>query len=99
MADNYISQVTLPDNQTYDLKDAGAARDNHFHGNILNNGTISTSADIEVGDALVISTSANTGAVIKTTITFDASTTAQILSKAGTWVEMYRIPIEDWSQS
>lgn len=64
-----------------------AAAGNHAHGNIANAGTISTSSTIASGDAIVISTSANSGKISKMKITFDASTTTQVLSKAGTWVD------------
>lgn len=42
MADGYISQITLPDGNTYDIKDANAASSSHVHGNITNGGLLGT---------------------------------------------------------
>ena len=56
----------------------------HTHGNINDNGTISTSAAIAANAALVIAT-ATTGTVIKTTLVFDGSTTNKALTPKGTW--------------
>ena len=57
----------------------------HSHGNIANGGTISTSSAIANGDAIVISTSANSGKITKTTIMFDGDTDTQYLAKSGEW--------------
>lgn len=56
----------------------------HTHGNISNEGTITTSNSISNGDAIVISRSTS-GTISKSTITFDGTSSNQFLSQNGTW--------------
>ena len=81
-----ISQITLPSNDVYNLKDNDAARASHTHGNLANNGVISSTTTIANGDKLVI-IDANSDPVNKITgssITFGTST-AQWLNNSGKW--------------
>ena len=67
----------------------------HSHGNITDTGTISTSVTIANNDALVISTTANNGKIAKTTIKFDGTSTADVLSKKGTWTTLGTAAFKD----
>jgi len=59
---------------------------NHIHGNILNNGTItSTGVALAANDRLLFSDNSNSGKIERSSITFDGSTTTSFLSKKGTW--------------
>lgn len=87
MADpKYISQITLPDNETYNLKDSAAARVSHTHGNLTNDGKITSTATIASGDKLVIVDSDSTAGskITGSSITFGTST-AQWLNNSGKW--------------
>ena len=59
----------------------------HTHGNITNDGKLQSS-DITIasGDKLVVTDSSDSSKVARTSISFDGSTTTQVLSKKGTWV-------------
>lgn len=58
----------------------------HAHGNIQNGGTLQTN-DITIanGDKLVVTDSSDSSKVARTSISFDASTETQCLTKKGTW--------------
>lgn len=87
MADpQYISQITLPDNETYNVKDSAAARVSHTHGNLTNDGKITSTATIASGDKLVIVDSDSTAGskITGSSITFGTST-AQWLNNSGKW--------------
>jgi 6-phosphogluconolactonase (cycloisomerase 2 family) len=59
---------------------------NHLHGNITNQGYISSdSVTIESNDRLLFSDNNNSGKIERSSITFDGSTTTSFLSKKGTW--------------
>ena len=60
----------------------------HSHGEISNAGAISTSVTIANGDAIIIADSSASGVLKKASISFDGTTTSQVLSKAGTWVDV-----------
>lgn len=59
----------------------------HTHGNLTNDGKITTTATIANGDKLVIVDSDNTAKskIVGSSITFDGSTTSNALTQAGTW--------------
>ena len=57
----------------------------HTHGNITNDGAITTSGALANGDALIFAASDESDKLKKSSITFDGSTTNQCLTKAGTW--------------
>jgi hypothetical protein len=59
----------------------------HAHGNITNAGGITADAvTVASGDAIVVVDSSDTSKkVVKSSISFDGSTTTQALTKAGTW--------------
>ena len=62
------------------------AQASHAHGNITSGGAITaTGVDIANGDALTIVDSSASGKLVKSSITFDGSTTTQFLTKKGTW--------------
>ena len=62
---------------------------NHTHGNIQSDGSLQTNdVTIANGDKLVVTDASNHNEVARTSIAFDGSTTAQTLSKAGTWVNI-----------
>lgn len=58
----------------------------HTHGNIQNGGTLQTT-DITIasGDKLVVTDSSNSSKVARASISFDGSTTTQVLTKKGTF--------------
>ena len=87
MAEQYISQITLPDNETYNLKDSAAARVSHTHGNLTNDGKITSTATIASGDKLVIVDSDSTAGskITGSSITFDGSSIDKALTPKGTW--------------
>ena len=59
---------------------------NHIHGNILNNGTItSNGVALAANDRLLFSDNSNSGKIERSSITFDGSTTSKFLSQKGTW--------------
>ena len=64
----------------------------HSHGNITNDGKIQNSVDIANGDGLVITDASDNHKIVRSTITFDGSTTTQALSKNGTWTTFYQKP-------
>lgn len=70
------------------------ALSSHTHGNIQNNGTLQTS-DITIGngDKLVVTHSSDSSKIARTSVTFDASTSTQCLTKAGTWEEFSNLKI------
>ena len=63
---------------------------NHVHGNVLNKGSITTTATIANGDRLIIADASDseTGKLVASSISFDGSTTTQVLAKSGTWVDL-----------
>lgn len=62
----------------------GASKSNHTHGNINNDGTISSISTIGDGDNLVITD--KDSKIIKSFIEFDATTTNTALTPSGSWV-------------
>ena len=67
--------------------DIGAATDDHVHGNIANDGTItSTEISLAGGDYLLVSDASNSGKIEKG-ISFDGTTDTTALTEAGTWRE------------
>lgn len=76
----------------------GSSIQNLSLGYIQSNGTISQTNDtaIENGDKIIIAdnNSNPAGKVSRSSITFDASTESQVLSKKGTWVDMYTHPTD-----
>ena len=86
----YISKLTIPDNtgtdQSYDIKDAGAARTSHTHGNIQNDGVLQTT-DITIanGDKLVVTDASDGHKIARSSTAFDGSSTGYYLSKKGTF--------------
>ncbi|MBR4792509.1 MAG: hypothetical protein IK038_02480 [Bacteroidaceae bacterium] len=65
----------------------------HTHGDINNNGTISASAvTIANGDAVVITDSSASGKVVKSSASFDGSTTTKALTQKGTFETFYQKP-------
>ena len=67
--------------------DVGAASSSHTHGNLTNDGKITSTATIANGDKLVIVDSDTTAGskITGSSITFDGTTTTQALTKKGTW--------------
>ena len=67
----------------------------HSHGNITNDGKISTSVTIANGDAILIADSSDTGKIVKTSISFDGSTATKALTQKGTWETFnnYSLPL------
>ena len=64
----------------------GKAASGHVHGNVTSDGAITASGvTIANGDALTIVDSSASGKLVKSSVTFDGSTTTQALTKAGTW--------------
>ena len=63
-----------------------AAAGNHGHGNIQNGGTLQTT-DITIasGDKLVVTDSSDSSKIARASLSFDGSTTTQVLTKKGTW--------------
>lgn len=58
----------------------------HTHGNIQNGGTLQTTdVTIASGDKLVVTDASDSNKVARTSVSFDGSTTGQLLSKAGTF--------------
>lgn len=58
----------------------------HIHGNISNLGHVTgNDTTISNGDSLLIADASDDDRLVKTTITFDGTTTNQFLTKAGTW--------------
>ena len=72
---------------TYTASEVGAAAASHTHGNITNEGKITTTATIASGDKLVIVDSDSTAGskITGSSITFDGSTTTKALTQKGTW--------------
>ena len=64
-----------------------AAAGNHVHGNLTNDGKITSTTTIANGDKLVIVDSDTTAAskITGSSITFDGSTTTKALTQKGTW--------------
>lgn len=58
----------------------------HTHGNIQNGGTLQTN-DITIasGDKLVVTDSSDSSKIARTSLSFDGSTTSQVLTKKGTF--------------
>jgi hypothetical protein len=82
---------------TYTASEVGAAATSHTHGNLSNDGKITTTATIASGDKLVIVDSDSTAAskITGSSITFGTSTTT-FLSNKGTWVTpsgTYSLPL------
>ena len=77
---NTGSWELLGSSEAYSLSD-------HTHGNLTNDGKITTTATIANGDKLVIVDSDNTAKskITGSSITFDGSTTSNALTQAGTW--------------
>ena len=68
--------------------DVGAAASSHTHGNVTNAGAITaTAVAIANGDSFAIVDSSASGKLVKSSITFDGSTTTKALSQKGTWVD------------
>ena len=62
------------------------AASSHSHGNVTSGGAITaTAVDIANGDALTIVDSSASGKLVKSSITFDGSTTTKCLTQKGTW--------------
>ena len=66
---------------------SNAAAGNHTHGNLTNDGKITSTATISNGDKLVIVDSDSTAGskITGSSIAFDGSTATQALTKKGTW--------------
>lgn len=67
----------------------------HSHGNITNTGTItatSASIGIAAGDALLFTDSNNGNLIVKSSATFDGSTTTKALTQKGTFETFYQKP-------
>ena len=74
---------------------ASYAAASHAHGNVTNAGLVSNEAiDIGNGDSLLVADASNEDKLIKTSITFDGTTTNKFLTQAGTWegAEVYSHP-------
>ena len=64
----------------------GKASSTHTHGRLTNDGKLTNSPfAIENGDCLVITDNSGSSQIAKSAITFDASTTSQVLTKKGTF--------------
>ena len=63
---------------------------NHTHGDLQSNGQFTQDITIANGDKIVITdaSAANANSISRSSITFDGSTTNQVLSKKGTWVNL-----------
>lgn len=73
-------------NHTHTASAVGAAASSHAHGNITNAGAITaTGVALASGDALVFSDSSDSSKLVKSSITFDGSTTTKFLSQKGSW--------------
>ena len=69
--------------------DIGAASSSHTHGNVTNAGALQTTdIDIASGDKLVIADSSDSGKIARSSVAFDGSTLSQVLSKAGSFVDL-----------
>ena len=96
----HVAVFTVDDsgnNTIIGLADGGTvATSTHAHGNITNGGAITaTGVTIANGDALTIVDSSASGKLVKSSITFDGSTTSKYLSQAGTWVSTINSH-QDW---
>lgn len=88
--DGAISSVTL--------SSIGAAAAVHSHGNVENDGTMSsTGTEIANGDYLLFSDASNNGKIERSSIAFDGATTTKALSQKGTWEAMSSVTIRVWS--
>lgn len=66
--------------------DTSRASSNHTHGNVTNAGAITaTGVTIASGDAIVLTDASASGKLVKSSITFDGSTTTKALTQKGTW--------------
>lgn len=74
-------KITWPSTDPWASDYAASA---HTHGNITNDGKISTSRAVSAGDAITVAGGSD-NAIAKTTVTFGSDTT-KYLSNAGTWV-------------
>ena len=93
---NTTTNVAVNGLGTAAYSSAGSFASNlHSHGNISTNGKVEmTSLAIGDGDSLLVADASDEDKLIKTTITFDGTTTNQFLTKAGTWegAEVYSHP-------
>lgn len=64
----------------------------HSHGNINQNGQLSTTVTIANHDKLVITDADNSSRIKASSISFDGSTTTKALSQKGTWETFYQKP-------
>jgi hypothetical protein len=60
--------------------------DSHTHGNITNDGAITSDTAVANGDKIIVADSSNSSKLIRTAITFDGSTETKALTPKGTWV-------------
>ena len=68
--------------------DTSRAASTHTHGNVTNAGAITaTGVTIASGDAIVLTDASASGKLVKSSITFDGSTTTKALTQKGTWEE------------
>ncbi|MBQ6480518.1 MAG: hypothetical protein IJI45_05325 [Anaerolineaceae bacterium] len=64
---------------------SGKAASSHAHGNVSNEGAITTDTAIANGDKIVVTDNSASSKLIRTEITFDGSTTTKALTPKGTW--------------
>ena len=80
-----------------DSKPSSYTPSSHTHGNLTNDGKITSTATIANGDKLVIVDSDTTAAskITGSSITFDGSTKTKALTQAGTWETFnnYSLPL------
>lgn len=93
----YWVKGSLAEYNAYNLAN-GKADSNHVHGNIQNDGTLQTTADITIanGDKLVVTDASDSSKVARTSVAFDASTTSQALTPKGTWEKFSLVQIKRW---
>ena len=68
----------------------------HTHGDIQNNGTITATNDISIGegDKIVITDSSGSNKIVRSNITFDGVTATDVLTKAGTWASIANFALD-----
>ena len=83
----YFFSIAIYSDDSYDFFERQCAQVEHTHGNIQSGGTLQTT-DITIanGDKLVVTDSSNSNKIARASLSFDGSTTSQVLSKKGTWV-------------
>ena len=79
-----LGHVIIGDNLT--AADVGAATSGHTHGNITNDGKITSDTTIATGDKIVV-INADDNKAVRSTISFDTSKAGYALTQAGTWAQ------------